>query len=272
MDDQNGTIKYVPDHFSIRAKQAASILVSQRNLLCSGYGTKDFETKSNANDILTKIDTKVEQNLKAAFADVGELLQGEELGYNPDLTEPFWICDPIDGTGCYVRQQPFCVSMIAYIVDGDVEISFIYDFLTDKLYSAERGKGSFCNSEPIRVSNRKLDELKGIVIGSLDDRNYIETFSYFKNHSMNTYSVFSAGNEFVEIAAGRTDIKIAMPVGNMDWDRAAGMLLVREAGGVYKRLDGSDASFKDKSFIATNKIAYQQIINDPESSLYLGNK
>ena len=89
---------------------------------------------------------------------------------------------------------------------------------------------------------------------------------------MNTYSVFSAGNEFVEIAAGRTDIKIAMPVGNMDWDRAAGMLLVREAGGVYKRLDGSDASFKDKSFIATNKIAYQQIINDPESSLYLGNK
>ena len=63
MDDQSVALKYIPNHFSYRAKRAATILVSQRDLLLSGYGTDNFETKSNPNDILTEIDTKVEKKL-----------------------------------------------------------------------------------------------------------------------------------------------------------------------------------------------------------------
>jgi myo-inositol-1(or 4)-monophosphatase len=270
MDDQSVALKYIPNHFSYRAKRAATILVSQRDLLLSGYGTDNFETKSNPNDILTEIDTKVEKNLKIAFANIDENLQGEELGYDPNLSDPFWICDPIDGTGCYVRQQPFCVSMIAYIVDGEVEIGLIYDFLADQLYAAERGKGAFCNTKPVHVSNRGIDELKGSVSGSYIDNAVNSMRIYLKSHHMNRYNVYAAGNEFFNVANGKNDIKICVNAGNMDWDRAPGMLLIREAGGVYKRLDGKDASYRENTFIATNPIAYKQIISDPQSPFYLG--
>lgn len=272
MDRQDDSIKYVPDNFSERAKRAAKILLSQRDLLCSGFGTDEFVSKSSPNDYLTEIDVKVEQNLKQAFAEYDEILQGEELGYDPDISEPYWLCDPIDGTGSYVRQQPFCTSMIAYIVDGEVEISFIYDFLADKLYAAEKGKGAFCNNVKINVSQRRVDQLKGVVVGDYNDPNYIKALQYFQNKRMNTYAVFSAGNEFVELTTGRTDLKLCIPAGHMDWDRAAGLLLVREAGGVYKRLDGSDANFRDNTFIATNPLVYRQLIDDPKSLLFLGDK
>ncbi len=254
--------QYLPDHFSARAKQAAEFLVSQRQLLLSGFGVSEFREKKNPNDVVTEIDLAVEKNLKQLFEQSGQILQGEEFGYDPSIDKPYWLCDPIDGTSCYVRGQEFCVSMIAYVDNDDVEIGLIYDFIRDKLYAAEKGKGAFCNSEPISVSDRGLDELKGCIFGDMSDPKFLKTLQHFKEDlHLQIYNVWSAGDEFVNLAAGKTEIKVGMPIANSDWDRAPGMLIFREAGGVYRRFDGSDASFHDKDFIAINsEDNYRQFI------------
>src|SRR3989344_3048338 len=132
-----------------------------RNIALPGWGLANIteEKSGHPADIVTEFDTKVEEFLKEKLAEAFPEIPfvGEE-GSGDRNAERFWLVDPIDGTGHYMRGLPFCTTMLALIEHGAVTFSVIYDFVSDKMYWAEKGKGAYMNDTPIHVSTRNFSQ------------------------------------------------------------------------------------------------------------------
>lgn len=264
---------YAPSLLSERAKKAALVVTSQRSLLLSGFGTVAIlRQKKHVRDFVTEIDIAVEKSLKKQLSKDPEIdFYGEELGYNPK-SKKYWLCDPIDGTNCYVRGLPFATCALAYVEDNEVLIGIIYDFVNDELYIAEKGKGAYCNGNAISVSNRPLDEAFYALTynpkrdPSIDALKYL---NYLRSHSW-PLDVVASCYKLAMIASGKLDIYTSPSGSGAAWDRAAGLLLVREAGGVYKDFQGNDANLHETKYIATNETIYNHITESSDSPFFIG--
>src|ERR1700744_4484405 len=122
--------------------------------LLASFGNIAFERKSDYSPV-TVLDVKIEKSLKSklakAFPEIG--FKGEETGYQ-EGSQHFWLVDPIDGTKPFVRGWPYATCMAVLISDGQAVASVIYDFYNNKLFTAVKGEGAFCNGLPIHVSDR----------------------------------------------------------------------------------------------------------------------
>jgi len=210
-------------------------------------------------DVVTEIDTKVEEFLKEKLAEVYPDIEfaGEEGGGKRDM-ERFWLVDPIDGTGHYVRGLPFCTVMIALIEHGVVTFSAIYDFINDDMYWAEKGKGAYKNDTPIHVSNRNLQQ--SYLGWESKDIEKKENFSKFVEiNKLGNFRSISAGWEFAMIASGKLDARISFNPWGKDWDFAPGLLLVAEAGGVSTNIGSDKYDYRNTDLIAGNPIVHKEL-------------
>lgn len=165
-----------------------------------------------------------------------------------------WIVDPLDGTTNYVYGVPFFCVNIALVYDTLPVAAITYDPIHDELFTAEAGHGARLNEEPISVSIRSA--LDSAVVGS--DVGYHfgrgqETLALTKDlrESVLCLRVLgSAALGLAYVACGRYDIYFHRYL--YPWDIAAGLLLVREAGGDVHNWDWADAGVADKQIIATN--------------------
>lgn len=239
-----------------------------RPMLMEHYGKVDaasFKEDESAPNAVTEIDLHMEEYLAKELAkilpDAGFV--GEEAG--GDRTEKkFWIADPIDGTGHFIRGMPFCSSMISLIENGQVALGTIYDFVNDKLYFAKRGEGAFCNDEKIRVSSRPASNA---YLG-------FETHIY-KEENLNTFmrlrekvalvKTISSGFEFAMSASGRLDGRVCFDPYGRDYDFAPGSILIEEAGGIVANIGKRSFDYKDLNFIATNKEIFKALTEGPEA-------
>ncbi|KAM4552685.1 inositol monophosphatase 1-like isoform 2-T2 [Odontesthes bonariensis] len=149
------TWQSVMDHAVAVARKAGEVV--------RGALTEDRKvtTKSSAVDLVTQTDQAVEQliiqSVKEKFPThrfIGE--ESVAAGEACVLTEePTWIIDPIDGTTNFVHSFPFVAVSIGFSVSKQVEFGVVYSCLEDKMYTARRGKGAFCNGEPLQVSEQK---------------------------------------------------------------------------------------------------------------------
>lgn len=191
----------------------------------------------------------------------------EESGATPSVNSPDsewkWIVDPLDGTTNYAHGYPcFCVS-IALEHAGVLEVGVIYDPVRDELFAAERGAGATLNGRRIRVS--EIEDLDRALLCTgfpYDVRERGEFARHFRNFIMNAQAVRrdgSAALDLAYVACGRFDgfwedyrlpsLSYAKRMssehhagehvhseslldGLRPWDVAAGMLIIREAGGV----------------------------------------
>jgi myo-inositol-1(or 4)-monophosphatase len=116
--------------------------------LRKGFGkTEAIAFKSDAHaSAVTELDRSTEQFLAERLHKLYPEIEffGEESGGN-DKASQFWLVDPIDGTGNFIRGLPFCTTMIALIQEGQPVFSVIYNFMTKEIYSAEKGKGATLN-------------------------------------------------------------------------------------------------------------------------------
>ena len=137
------------------------IIRSTRSISLPNYGVvESLGSKTEKPfDVVTEVDKNVENFLREKLAIVYPEIKfvGEEHGGDRGA-ERFWLVDPIDGTGHYLRGLPFCTTMLALIENGVVTFSAIYDFLNDDMYWAEKAKGAYKNDTEIHVSNRNLNE------------------------------------------------------------------------------------------------------------------
>lgn len=246
-----------------------AVVRSTRSLSLPLFGKVEAQAQktSSATDVVTQVDFQIEKYLAEEFSRLDSSIGfvGEEYG-GDSSAKCFWLVDPIDGTAHYMRGLPFSTTMVALIEDGQVVFSAIYDFVNDRLYHAELGKGAFCNDERISVSNR----LTSSAYVSFESKLQTEAdkATYFKlRDQASLVSALCSGWEFAMVASGMLDGRICLNPFGKQYDFAPGSLLVSEAGGVVRNLGSSAYSYENLDMIAANPTVYESLTNG-ENALF----
>ena len=207
-------------------------------------------------EVVTNADFAVEAKIKnfvlKKFCDHG--FWGEEEEEVLNTSDYRWVLDPIDGTYLYTRGIPFWCISLALEYKGEAQIGVVYCPMLNQMFTAVKGKGSFCNDEKISVSNRGKKD----VVYFLANNEFFRKDKFFKpyraaldSHNLRMNSFGSTAFEMCQLAAGRADVVFSYHV--KPGDIAAALLIVREAGGIVKTIDGKKANSSDSYVIATNK-------------------
>lgn len=221
------------------------------NLQVSRKGPGDFV--SAADHRAEKI---IYQELQKARPDFGFLMEESgEISGNDKRHR--WIIDPLDGTTNFLHAIPhFCIS-IGLEFDNEILAGVVYDPIKNELFHAEKGKGAFMNERRIRVSSRLslADALLATsrVTDKIDLGKKDELFSQTMNLGKKTAGIRQYGAAALDlcyVAAGRFDGFFAY--GLAPWDIAAGLILIREAGGYVEELTGKDSFFATGNILASN--------------------
>lgn len=219
----------------------------------------DIEWRAKSlTDFVSDVDTGAERIIRHALTDgyAGALIVGEEL--SPDLStdaEVSFIVDPLDGTTNFLHGFPEYAVSIAAAIRGEVVAGVIIAIPTNERFTATRGGGAFRNGEPISVST--IDDPSRALIGTgfpfgagapLDT--YLRHFAAVAPLTAGMRRPGSAALDLVHVACGQFDAFWELTL--KPWDFAAGMLLVREAGGVVTTVSGGAVPLTDSSLLAGN--------------------
>ncbi|MBF0628189.1 MAG: inositol monophosphatase [Magnetococcales bacterium] len=198
----------------------------------------ELEVKNKGkNDLVTSADLMVEEEilhqLKKAYPRYGLLAEEKGGMLTPD--RPCWIVDPIDGTLNFAHGLPHFAISIALSEGGNLVGGLVYDPIRDELFVAERGRGAYLNDRRIRVVRGQ--GLNGALLATgFPHRRperlpaYLKAFGAFFDVVADQRRLGSAALDLAYVAAGRYDG--FWESGLAPWDLAAGVLLVREAGGL----------------------------------------
>jgi myo-inositol-1(or 4)-monophosphatase len=202
-------------------------------------------------DFLTEADGAVESMLRreiaAAFPEDGFL--GEEGGGGE--SESLWIVDPIDGTANFSRGEPhWCIS-IGFMRRSVPEIGVVFAPVLDELFAARRGGGATLNGRPIHVSDTTDPRASAIELGwstRRPTRAYIDAVERVFAFGGAPKRSASGALGMAWVAAGRTDGYLEAHINS--WDVAAGIVLVREAGGVVNDFFAGDGVLQGNAIVA----------------------
>lgn len=203
-------------------------------------------TKSGPSDLVTEADIETERWLTPLLQNLlpGSVVVGEEATEaDPAIYQrlagsaPVWLIDPVDGTLNFASGLPLFAVMVALVSDGETQQSWIYDPLTDRMATAMKGAGAFVDGHRLSVAEApSLGHVAGVInLKTLTPARAAEVaprLARLGSHLL----LRCAGQEYLAMVEGRIDCGFYSKT--MAWDHAAGCLLVTEAGGVARRLDG----------------------------------
>jgi len=219
-------------------------------------GRLDIGTKSSSIDLVTEVDRLSEEAIRAeiaaAFPD--HVVLGEEAGQAAGNARHRWIVDPLDGTVNFAHGFPvYCVS-VALEVDGEVVVGVVLDTARGERFSATVGGGATLDGVPISVS-RTTDVGQamlgtGFAYGGEAVGRNLEILSRVLPKARAVRRPGAAALDLCYVACGRYDGFWELQLNA--WDVAAGMLIVREAGGTITGPTGAPYRWDDPAMIATN--------------------
>jgi myo-inositol-1(or 4)-monophosphatase len=209
-------------------------------------------------DFVSSADLQAERILKAelrrARPSYGFLAEegGAESGSDPRFR---WLIDPLDGTTNFLHSIPhFCISL-ALECDGQIAAGLVYDPMRDEMFYGEKGVGAFANDRRLRVSARR--QLADAVIGTGipfrergDHPRYLKLLEAVMGNTAGVRRMGAAALDLCYVAAGRFDGFFEF--GLNAWDMAAGIVIIREAGGFVSEIEGGADPLKSGSILATN--------------------
>ncbi len=215
--------------------------------------------EKNRADLVTEADTLAQETvfsiLRKAFPEhefLGEETPGASAhSYRSDPNSLCWIVDPLDGTTNFVHQVPFFCVSIALAQGEDLLCGVVYNPITEEFFSAEKGQGAFLNGERIRVSEVE-DASQSLVAVGFPTETHAETpdlVAFLKAVPI-AQAIRRTGSTALNlayVAAGRFDAMWGFSANA--WDVAAGILLIREAGGTVLGPDGKPFSLKTPAFL-----------------------
>lgn len=174
-----------------------------------------------------------------------------------------WIVDPLDGTTNFLHGIPQFAISIALQREGVIVAGVIYNPANDELYIAERGKGAFLNDTRLRVAGRKqLNECVvacGLPhIGRGDHELSRREMTEIQNRVAGLRRFGAASLDLAFVAAGRLDGYWERNL--QPWDIAAGLIMVREAGGVVSGIEGGDTALATGHVVCGNEIIQRELV------------
>ena len=222
-------------------------------------GPGDFVTASDkkAEKILIEELQKARPNYSILSEEIGKITNDEEFK---------WIIDPIDGTTNFLHGIPHFAISLGLEHKKEIICGIVYDPIKDEMFLAEKGNGSYLNNQRIRVSSRsKLKDCLVVTGGpsfrasDADKKLMLNEYYKFSRKVMAPIrKMGSASLDMAYVAAGRFD---GFWQRNLNyWDIAAGIVLIKEAGGFITDFKGNNEFVENKNIIATNSKINEEMV------------
>jgi myo-inositol-1(or 4)-monophosphatase len=223
-------------------------------------------TLKGSRDFVTDVDRTAEQLVGEVLlaAEPGSRIVGEEL--QPELVTDglVWIVDPLDGTTNFLHDVPSYAVSVAGAVDGRLEVAAIVNVPTGDTYTASRGAGAWHGERRLAVS--AIEDPSFALIGTgfpfkdtthLEE--YLEQFRRIAGRTSGIRRPGAASLDLADVAAGRFDGFWEQYLSA--WDIAAGILLIREAGGVVTDFSGREVGIEHTGLVAGNPVIHAWLLD-----------
>ena len=218
-------------------------------------------------DFVSSADKRTEkiliEELQKAHPEYGVIT--EESGVlNKNNLKNRWIIDPIDGTMNFLNGIPQFAISVGYEEDGEIKCGVIFNPIMNEMYCAEKGNGAYLNNSRIRVSKKKKIKDALIVTGGpkgiskIKDKIFSEYINVAKNVS-NVRKFGSAALDMAYVACGRFDGYWQRELNY--WDIAAGIIILKEAGGFVDFFEADMNAPLKKNILATNSNIHEELRN-----------
>ena len=208
-------------------------------------------------NLVTEVDEASEAIIKERISTEfpGHGLLAEEGGELENTEGYRWIVDPLDGTNNYAHGLPIFSVSIGLEHAGEVVAGVVYVPVISELFTAVKGEGAYLNGRRLQVS--RVEDLSHAYLATgfpydrvIDPDNNLAAFQHFKTRVQGIRRMGSAAYDLANVAAGRYDGYWELKLN--PWDVAAGILLVKEAGGVVTDYQGKSISIEGRRVIAGN--------------------
>ena len=215
-------------------------------------------SRKGPSDFVSAADLKTEKTLRAELSrarpkfgfllEEGGEIAGEDLRHR-------WIIDPIDGTTNFLHGIPHFAMSIGLEFNGEIIAGLIYNPAIEEMFCAEKGKGAYLNDRRLRVSARS-DLADAVITTGIPHRGrgehapYLEVLGRVMAAVAGIRRMGTASLDLAYVAAGRCDG--FWETGLKPWDVAAGIIMVKEAGGFVTEIDGGKNPLASGSILAAN--------------------
>jgi myo-inositol-1(or 4)-monophosphatase len=230
----------------------------------AGQAGLQVETKSE-NSLVTKVDKEAERQLVRGLQ---KLLPNasfitEEGTVKQEESNIQWIIDPLDGTTNFIQNIPFYSTSVALQIDGEIVLGVVNLIPLEMAFHAIKGGGAFQDTKEIKVSSKA--ELKESIVatGFPYERNNIQNelyqpFLQVLNNVRGMRRLGSAALDLAFVASGRMDAYFETNLN--PWDVAAGILLVKEAGGRLSDYQGGNDFYSGRKIVASNGEIHDKLL------------
>jgi len=217
-------------------------------------------------DLVSYVDQETERKLVAGLRqllpEAGFITEEGTAGPDSQTEEYTWIIDPLDGTTNFVHGLPVYSISVALLHQRELVVGVVHEVNRDESFRAVRGGGAYCNEQPLHVTD--VADLNSSLIatgfpykdfGKMST--YLQVLGAFMNRSHGVRRLGSAAVDLAYVAAGRFEGFFEFNLNS--YDVAAGILLVREAGGhVTQFLHDGDPLF-GREVVASNRLVHAQM-------------
>lgn len=255
---------------SVQAARRAAQLIADRGRVAED----EWRVKAHA-DFVSEVDTQAEEVIRETLMlrVPGATIIGEELSPRESVsTDVAFIVDPVDGTTNFLHGYPAYAVSIAAVEGGELAAGVILDVPRNELFTAQRGTGAFLDGRRIHVSTLK-DPTRALLGTGFPFKHpemlgvYQEQFARILRASAGIRRAGSAALDLANVACGRFDGFWELWLA--PWDMAAGMLLVREAGGMVTDMSGREIEPYRGEVVASNSAIHEWLVSQldqrPES-------
>ena len=244
----------------LAAKTAGAILAEE-------FGNTKNITYKGRIDVVTNVDFASEKAIVGIIRDrhPDHDIVTEESDLVQKGSSCRWIIDPVDGTVNYAHQYPVVAVSVGLEIDGVPSVGVVYNPISGELFHATLGGGAFLNGDPIHVS--ATDDLQKSLLATgfgydirENPRNNLVEFGHLAKIVQGIRRPGSAALDCCYVAMGRFDGYWELTI--HPWDIAAGIIIIREAGGRVTTLTGKPLTPFDNQIVSSNGYIHDQLLNE----------
>jgi myo-inositol-1(or 4)-monophosphatase len=219
-------------------------------------GARRIEAKPDGS-LVTDLDREAEKIIidKIHSDFPGHGILAEESGAALGGSDTVWVIDPLDGTHNYIHGLRIYGVSIGVVRNGRFVAGVIYRPADNQLFAAEEGSGTLRNGEPVRVSVADEIDKSSLSFDSGLRNDPQERFAVLQRLARRAFNVRMLGSSaYILSSVAEGTVDIAVEFDDRPWDFAAGVCLIREAGGSLHGMHGEEMNLEMSSYIAANAV------------------